>query len=816
MDSRLAAILLAMVPALASAQSVTGTVRAATDSAPVPGAVVILISQTGEKLRGTLSGDGGAFRLAIPGAGTYAIRVDVVGYRSVTIPSFAVGVTDSVVRDVRFTFERVTLATSAVRATSSCERVAGETGDAARLWGEARKALEATRLAQEDRRFPVTLTRFERTLSLPDSSVQATRSFEQRGVTQNPFVSLPPDSVAAFGYRRTVGGRDLYYGPDAPVLLSDQFVNAHCFSTRRDGRAGALGLAFRPAASTPHIEIDGVLWLDSATAELRSLEYRYVPALGRNGRGGGTIEFGRLPSGVWGVTRWAIRMPVLRVVESTRRPDGILGRFVDTLVTAVQEEGGAILTGVAVAQSRGSSTRIRGTVYDSTRSRPLAGAVVTLEGAGVTVRSDSTGAFTLDSLRDIGTFRLRFWHARLDSLGIGMPRAVLRVRPGEETVVSVAVPGASAIARERCGQRSDIPVRLVTGLVQGAATAGDTGIEVTVLEQRSGTTGSEPRIRRFSTTTDNGRFAICSLTPGSTAWILARGVDGWTRPVALPSGEDATAIDLSTASVAGGPADSTAQRPTSRVVELARVPIAADDVLVEGWLLFDGEPPPAPVQIAVDGAVASASNAQGFFRIERIADGTRQLTFRAPGMMASHAIDVRRGESVALLATLSPRPVTLAAVRTSAATPAWMRGFEARRRGSQGVFIDREAIDRVKARTLADVLRGVPGVKVEPADLGYRYQSATSNPLTLQSKTPDKADYMGPGGAAIQLSANDRGCDLTVYVDGLLFEVEEGAIDSRINVRDITAIEVYPTASSVPRQFAGPKAACGVLVIWRT
>jgi hypothetical protein len=237
---------------------------------------------------------------------------------------------------------------------------------------------------------------------------------------------------------------------------------------------------------------------------------------------------------------------------------------------------------------------------------------------------------------------------------------------------------------------------------------------------------------------------------------------------------------------------------------------------IEGWLLFDGAIPTAPVQVVVDGAVASASSDEGFFRVERIAHGTRQVTFRAPGMTATGAIDVRRGESAVLVVTLSRPAAVLAAVRTSARTVNWASGFEARRRGGQGVFIDRTAIDRVKPRTLADLLRGVPGVKVEPADLGYRYQATTSNPLTVQSKTPDKADYMGPGGASIQLSANDRGCDLAVYVDGLLFEVEEGAIDSRINVRDIAAIEVYPSPSSVPRQFAGPKAACGVLVIWTT
>ena len=808
--------LMATVPP-AGAQSVAGTIRADRDGTPVAGAVVILVSGTGEKIRGTLSGEGGAYRLGVPAPGSYSLRVDVVGYRSVTIPAFAVGQSDSVVRDVRFTFERVTLPTNVVRASTSCERVAGETGDAARLWSEARKAIEATRLAQEERRFPVTLTRFERVLSLPDSAVQSSRSTRESGVTENPFVSLPPDSIAAVGYLARQGTREVYYGPDPRVLLSDEFVSAHCFSTRRDGRRGALGLAFRPAARPAHVEIDGVLWLDSATAELRSLEYRYVPSLGRSERGGGNIEFARLPSGTWGVTRWSIRMPILRIVESNRRPDGIASRFVDTLVIGVQEEGGEVLAGgVARVTSPGRGTRIRGMIVDSTLARPLAGAVVTLEGTGRTVRSDSTGAFAFDSLADIGTFRIRFWHARLDSLGIGMPRTAVRVRPGEEAAVNLALPGANAIARERCGRASETPVRLVTGLVRSDTPAMRGDVEVSVLEQLPSTAGSDSRIRRSFTYTDNGRFAICTLTPGSAAWIMARTGGRWTRPILLAQAALATAIDLGAAAAEAAPADTSTYLPPSQVVELARTPIGAGDMRVEGWLLFDGVPPATPAQVIVDGAVASVSSADGFFRVERIAEGTRQVAFRAPGVAtATGFTTIRRGESVLLLASLSSRPAALGVVITSARRT-WNKGFDERRIRGQGFFLDRADIDKRAPHTLADLLRGVPGVRVTPSGTGYRYQASASNALSIQSSTPAKSAYTSPGGAQVTLNAEERGCDLMVFVDGVPFVGDEGALDQQINVRDVAAIEVYPTSSSVPREFAGSRAACGVLVIWRT
>ncbi|HEX6942871.1 MAG TPA: hypothetical protein VF128_08070, partial [Gemmatimonadaceae bacterium] len=61
----------------------------------------------------------------------------------------------------------------------------------------------------------------------------------------------------------------------------------------------------------------------------------------------------------------------------------------------------------------------------------------------------------------------------------------------------------------------------------------------------------------------------------------------------------------------------------------------------------------------------------------------------------------------------------------------------------------------------------------------------------------------------------DGVCNMMLYLDGQPFPVEGGDVDSRIRVDDIAAAEVYVSASSVPREFAGQSAACGVIVLWR-
>ena len=244
------ALLLTLWAAAASAQEVTGTVRSAAGSTPVAGAIVLLVAPSGTRAAATLTDDGGRFRLHAPSAGTFSLRVDVVGYRSMNLPPFTLGAADTLTRDVVFAFERTQLPAVAVTATSNCARVSGDAGDAPRLWSEAQKTLEASRLAIQERRFNVALRRFERTIGIPDSVLRASRTWTQSGVTQNPFESLSPEAAARDGFSTERDSGRFYFAPDAAVLLSDAFVNGHCFGTRRGGPDGSKRAAPPNSAST--------------------------------------------------------------------------------------------------------------------------------------------------------------------------------------------------------------------------------------------------------------------------------------------------------------------------------------------------------------------------------------------------------------------------------------------------------------------------------------------------------------------------------------------------------------------------------------
>lgn len=508
-------LMLAPCGAAAHAQEVTGTVRAESGRVPLTGAIVILARASGPRIAATLTDDAGRYRLRAPSPGNFTLRVDVIGYRSAIVPPFPVDSGTTVTRDILFAFERTQLPRVAVTATSSCGRVSGDAGDAPALWAEARKTLEAASLAIDERRFSVALRRYERTIGLPDSVLRASRTWTQTGVSDNPFESLSPEAVARDGFSVVRDTTRYYFAPDAKVLLSDEFVGTHCFGTRRGGPAGAVGLTFRPQRTTARVDITGVLWLDSATAELRTLEYRYAPMVGRQDAAGGFVAFARYPSGVWGVQRWAIRLPVLRVYESRRRPDGALGRFADTMVVALRDVGGEVITaGSSVASSPAPGARLTGTVFDSSQGAPLSGAIVTLEGLGRTARTDSAGRFAFDSLADEGDVRIRLWHPRLDSLGLAAPTSLLRLRRRAESTTEFGVSGIAVVARRRCLSGERNTRRVIMGVVQSAADSTEPvpAVEVVLLERRgTRANGADSLVRHVETSSEIGRYAFCAI-----------------------------------------------------------------------------------------------------------------------------------------------------------------------------------------------------------------------------------------------------------------------------------------------------------------
>lgn len=383
-------LLLGFVMTPLASQTLRGTVVDGASGAPMASTLVVLLDLGTQRGR-TLSSDGGSFVFALPAPGRYRVRAERIGYAGVGSPLLEVG--EGETRDYRLQVRSAPIALEGIRATGTRRCTPGPDGGAgtAALWEEARKALNAAALTQEQKRLRVSLLRYERELELPELRVAREQAKRTVGSSSDPYVSLPAEDLSEGGYIRRQGDTTYYYGPDEGVLLSDLFLQEHCFFVR-DGDGNRVGLAFRPVPGRKLPDVSGVLWLDRSTSELRELEYTYanLPAEWPEEQLGGRVEFERLPSGAWYIPHWRIRMPLFG--EGRRR----FGRR--PAVVAVREEAGEVeevrtFTG-EVIRSFVPGT-LTGTAWDSTRNAPLAGARVRLVGTAYEAETDSAGRYRI-------------------------------------------------------------------------------------------------------------------------------------------------------------------------------------------------------------------------------------------------------------------------------------------------------------------------------------------------------------------------------------------------------------------------------------
>lgn len=544
-----------MLPGVAFAQNVRGTITEQASQRPIAGAVVFLIDSNSAVVARDLTSETGSYRLSAPRAGTYRVRTLRIGFRPVV--SAALQLSEGPDATLPLAIESVPVSLGAVRVERRANCPARQ--DVARAynaWNEVVTALNAALLSSRLRGTSATILGYDR-WTAPGSNVVLRQGMNVKsGMSGQPWRSIPADSLHRTGFVVTDdAGVTTYFAPDLDVLLSDVFLQDHCLQLR-DAKDGAIAIEFTPARDRGRIpEIRGFVWLDSASLELRRLQFRYVnvPAAISEVDAGGELEFLKLRSGHWVISRWEVRMPSAMKQDRSESYAG-LRSSPSIRVTEVKATGGDLLSVV-----QGDDTlwalpprAFQGTVLDSASGRPVAGARVFISGTAYSTTADARGRFHIPDMLP-GAYTLLVHTAELDSLAARHVAPVLLVEQMRDVEVRVA--GPASVIRRWCPaiprnehSASNVPLGMLLGVViaHDSTPVHGAGVVLAWNEFTIGPAGVTVRPRRITVTTDSeGVYRACGVP--TAQWInLGTEFDGsaFPTPVRIESDSKTKRLDI--------------------------------------------------------------------------------------------------------------------------------------------------------------------------------------------------------------------------------------------------------------------------------
>jgi len=515
--SSLFAIVLLLIGAASNltAQTVRGRLIDGMTEQPIAAGFVVLLDDNMIEHGRSLTDAQGRFRLDAPGPGTYRLQSVVIGIRSAITPTFTVQAGQET--DIQFSIQAlfVTLPTVVIEAERTCEGPPEAGMAAGSLWEEARKALRFVAWTEQQEMLLYEVVLYERELDPNTLEILKGRRSTYSEYQPRGFFSTR-DSVSAVGYvQQGEDGGLVFSGPDAEVLLSNEFASQHCFGIVQGAgeRAGYVGLSFTPTLDRLLPDIEGVLWLDRETAELRFVEYQYtnVPVALQSERIGGRVEFEALPLGLWIVRRWWIRMPIF----GTRR-QGFSDFLRETYLETIKEDGGWVTdveTLDAAPVIRSGVATLTGEVLNLRRAQPLVGARIILVGTEYEARTDRNGRFRFDKIPE-GTYRVSFGHKILFALGYVPPLAEVTLSIDHPEQITMVIPSLTQLWSDICPGGNPRRGGIVTGFVRDSVSLDPIpGAQVLVY-------GDDETRHRAETMTDwAGHFKLCDLPP-AVRWII--------------------------------------------------------------------------------------------------------------------------------------------------------------------------------------------------------------------------------------------------------------------------------------------------------
>ena len=440
----------------------------------------------------------------------------------------------------------------------------------------------------------------------------------------------------------------------------------------------------------------------------------------------------------------------------------------------------------------GATANAVGTVFDSVRLRPLAGARVQVDSSALVVATDESGRFHIEGIPP-GPHRLRVEHPVLDTLGVGLRSETEMYTAGETKASELATPTSESLIAMLCSPawRARGPAALM-GRVREADTGEPaTGAKVSLVWYELDITGGVrkvPRVREGGVSAD-GTYRICGLPAELEGHMQVMRGTLTSGDIPVNFGQESLLLRSMTIAVPGAvvaeaapPSDSSSKR--------AAAPRMLGSARLTGRVLSKAGRPLPGARVQLEGTTrAATTRATGDFLLDSLPAGTQTVSVRLLGYApVEHAVDLSSRAASSITISMDNFVPVLEEVRVSAQRERALDdvGFARRKRTGQGYYMDGDKINH-NSQNFSDVLRSAPGIRV----------SQSNNRQVIES------------------SRDPQGGCVNIWIDGTQWQqMEPGDVDDFVKPHEIGAIEVYSPVNTPAEYSPAGRSSCTTVVAW--